>query len=65
MDFVEELLTSNRLNIIFVVVDWLTKYAAHFMTIKDPYTAKEIAAKFMRWVFKIHKFPKSTEILFS
>jgi hypothetical protein len=42
MDFIESLPRSNGFVVILVVVDRLTKYA-HFVPVKHPYTAQQIA----------------------
>jgi len=56
MDFIEGLLSSYGKQVIFVVVDRLSK-AAHFMTLFHPYSAKEVAQSFLDNVFKLHGFP--------
>ena len=55
MDFVQGLpMTRNRHNIILVVVDRLTK-VAHFIRGNLSDGAPEIAHKFIKEIFRLHK----------
>ena len=58
MDFVEGLPNSQGKNVIMVVVDRFTKYA-HFVALKHPFTAKEIAHLFVTSVVRLHGIPKT------
>nr|GEU40113.1 retrotransposable element Tf2 [Tanacetum cinerariifolium] len=58
MDFIEGLPKSQRKNVIFMVVDGLSKYA-HFMTLAHPFTTQQVAQSFLDNVYKLHGMPES------
>nr|XP_034898556.1 uncharacterized protein LOC118036834 [Populus alba] len=58
MDFIDGLPKSRGKNVIFVVVDHLSKYA-HFIALSHLYTASSVAQAFFDNVFKIHGMPKT------
>ena len=58
LDFIEGLPVSHGKDTILVVVDRLSKYA-HFMTLSHPFTAKEVAEKFIDGIVKLHDMPQS------
>ncbi|TYK14439.1 uncharacterized protein E5676_scaffold186G00980 [Cucumis melo var. makuwa] len=58
MDFIEGLPKAGGINVIMVVVDRLTKYA-YFITLKHPFSAKQVAITFIDKVVRRHGIPKS------
>ncbi|KAA8534429.1 hypothetical protein F0562_031946 [Nyssa sinensis] len=58
MDFTEGLPTLQEFDIIYVVVDQLSKHA-HFMPIKHPSTTVDIAHVFFDNIFRLHGMPSS------
>ncbi|XP_021766133.1 uncharacterized protein LOC110730619 [Chenopodium quinoa] len=58
MDFISGLPMSMNINVIFVVVDRLSKYA-HFIPLKHSYSAIEVAQAYLDNVFKLHGWPRS------
>jgi hypothetical protein len=58
MDFIGGLLVVQGIDTIMVIVDRLTKYA-HFLPVKHPYTARDIAELFTKEVVRLHGFPSS------
>lgn len=58
MDFIEGLPKSHGKDVIFVVVDRLSKYA-HIVAPSHPYTAQDVAQAFMETVYKLHGMPNT------
>lgn len=58
IDFIEGLPKSQGQDSIFVVLDHLSKYA-HFIPLSHPFTAKTVAAAFVKDVVRLHGFPQS------
>lgn len=58
MDFIEGLPRSEGYNSILVVVDRFTKYA-HFLPLKHPFTAHQVASAVLTHVVKLHGVPAS------
>lgn len=56
MDFIEKLPNSKGKEIIWVVVDRLTKYG-HFMALSHPLSASGLAQVFIETVYKFHGLP--------
>lgn len=56
MEFIEDLPKSNGSSCILVVVDRYAKYS-HFIPLKHPYTAAQIAHIFLQQVVKLHGMP--------
>lgn len=58
MDFIEGLPKSQGKEVIWVVVDRLSKYT-HFVTLAHPYTAETVAQAYLDSIFKVRGMPKS------
>ncbi|TYK17994.1 Transposon Ty3-G Gag-Pol polyprotein [Cucumis melo var. makuwa] len=58
MDFIKGLHKAGGVNVIMVVVDRLSKYA-YFITLKHPFSAKQVAAVFIDKIIRRHDIPNS------
>ncbi|KAA0043304.1 Retrotransposable element Tf2 [Cucumis melo var. makuwa] len=58
MDFIEGLPKAGGYDSIMVIVDRLSKMA-HFITLKHPFTAKQVAEKFVEEIISKHGIPNS------
>ena len=56
MDFIEGLPKSSGKEVIWVIVDRMSKYA-HFIALSHPYTASTLAQLFLDHVYKLHGAP--------
>jgi hypothetical protein len=53
MDFIEEFLKSEHMEVIMEVVDWFIIYA-HCMALSHPYTTPSVSQVFIDNVYKLH-----------
>ena len=58
MDFIVGLPEVRGCDSVYVVVDWLSKYA-HFIPCSSSITAEGVARLFITHVWKLHGFPRS------
>lgn len=58
MDYITGLPKSMGKDVIFVVVDRLSKYA-HFVALCHPFTAIQVAQAYLDNIFKLHGWPRS------
>lgn len=58
MDFITGLPKSGEYEVIFMVVDMLSKYD-HLIPLAHPYSALQVAQAYLDNVFKLHEWPRS------
>lgn len=56
MDFIVKLLKSGGKDTIWVIIDWLSKYA-RFIPLAHPFTAASLAQVFIDNIYKFHGAP--------
>lgn len=56
LDFIEGLPSSGGYDVILIVVDKFSKYA-HFIPLKHPFTALQVATLFMQNIYRLHGLP--------
>lgn len=56
MDFIEGLPRSGGYDTVLVVVDKFSRYA-HFLPLTHPFTALQVAQKFMKEIYRLHGLP--------
>jgi hypothetical protein len=64
MDFIKSLPVSSSFNCILVIVDKFSKYA-HFIKLKHPFSALQVAQSFMENVYKLHGMPNRDKVFTS
>lgn len=58
MDFLEQMPEFDEMDTVLVMIDRLSKYG-HFIALKHPFSAKDVADVFLDKIFKLHGMPNS------